>query len=105
MVQLMKRLSTPGAVNGCMDAVVHSDLVVSIRSGARRADLLLPLYVPGERAQERRVWLADVLIALLQCAQVRLLLWAPSSCRQNCWLSAWGVATAAFVLLQPLCCL
>lgn len=78
VLQLMKRLSSLGAVNKCMEAVVHGDLVVTAASGASRADSLLPLYVPGERAQERRIWLADVLIALLQRAQVRGKCWSPT---------------------------
>lgn len=53
-----------------MAALVAGDLPVAPGAGASRADSLLPLYVPGERAHERHPWLADLLIALLQRAQV-----------------------------------
>lgn len=81
----MKRLNSPGAVNECMEAMVAGDLVVAAGSGASRADSLLPLYVPGERAQDRRVWLADVLVALLQRAQVRFLLSPLVDCNMSDW--------------------
>ncbi len=70
-VQLLKRLDSGPAVNGCMAALVAGDLMVAPGAGASRADCLLPLYVPGERAHERHAWLSDILIALLQRAQVR----------------------------------
>ncbi|CAL8464049.1 g3584 [Coccomyxa elongata] len=67
--ELLKRLDSGPAVNGCMAALVAGDLMVAPGAGASRADCLLPLYVPGERAHERHAWLSDILIALLQRAQ------------------------------------
>jgi hypothetical protein len=71
----MSRLDSAGAACGCLGALVAGDLALPDGAGggggnASRADALLPLFVPGERAQARRAWLADVLIALLQRAQV-----------------------------------
>ncbi|EIE24972.1 hypothetical protein COCSUDRAFT_83665 [Coccomyxa subellipsoidea C-169] len=67
--ELLKRLDSGTAVNGCMAALVAGDLLVAPGAGASRADCLLPLYVPGERSLERHAWLADLLIAILQRAQ------------------------------------
>ena len=69
-LQLLKRLDSPAAVNQCMEALVHGDLDLPQGGGHSRADALLPLYIPYEATSERRLWLADLLVALLQRAQV-----------------------------------
>lgn len=81
-VQLLKRLDSGTAVNGCMAALVAGDLLVAPGAGASRADCLLPLYVPGERSLERHAWLADLLIAVLQRAQVYISL-PLNACQQT----------------------
>lgn len=82
----MKRLDSAGACCGCLGALVAGDLVLPDQAsgGGNRADTLLPLFVPGERAQERRAWLADVLIALLQRSQACTLLFCPCSTDTSC---------------------
>lgn len=69
-VQLLKRLDSAGAVCGCMEALVGGDLCLPPGGGHSRADALLPLYIPYEATSARRLWLADLLVALLQRAQV-----------------------------------
>lgn len=71
LVQLLSRLDSTAAVNQCMDALVHGDLQLPPDGNYSLSDTLLPLYIPGEATSERRLWLADVFVALLQRAQVR----------------------------------
>lgn len=71
-MQLLKRLDSTAAVNACMEALVHGDLNLPPDGSHSRADALLPLYIPYEATTQRRLWLADVLVALLQRAQVHL---------------------------------
>ena len=49
---------------------MHGDLDLPRDGGNSRADALLPLYIPYEATSARRLWLADLLVALLQRAQV-----------------------------------
>ena len=71
MLQLLSRLDSTAAVNQCMEALAHGDLQLPAGSAHSISDALLPLYIPGEATAARRLWLADILIALLQRAQVR----------------------------------
>ena len=87
-LQLLKRLDSPAAVCQCMEALVHGDLDLPQDGGHSRADALLPLYIPYEATSERRLWLADLLVALLQRAQVgrrarKLLTLQSASCNRS----------------------
>lgn len=57
-------------MNQCMEALAHGDLQLPADGTYSISDALLPLYIPGEATSARRLWLADVFVALLQRAQV-----------------------------------
>ncbi len=70
LLQLLSRLDSPAAVNQCVEALVHGDLQLPSDGTYSISDALLPLYIPGEATSARRLWLADIFVALLQRAQV-----------------------------------
>ena len=49
---------------------MHGDLQLPSDGTYSISDALLPLYIPGEATSARRLWLADIFVALLQRAQV-----------------------------------
>ena len=70
LLQLLSRLDSTAAVNQSMEALVHGDLHLPADGTYSISDALLPLYIPGEATSARRLWLADIFVALLQRAQV-----------------------------------
>ena len=68
----MRRLELATSICDCMAALVSGDLQGSIPGdgSASPAEGLLPLFAAGESSAQHMPWLAEILVALLQRAQV-----------------------------------
>ena len=71
----MRRLELASSVCDCLAALVSGDLQSSIPGdgSASPAEALLPLFAAGETSAQHMPWLAEILVALLQRAQVLFL--------------------------------